>query len=203
MKWLTRLLSRNRKRRRGEEKMKVFHQVENKVLPILAFEQGGHKYYQFENVFDTTAGRGIHALVVYEEFQMRCDREYLLKHVKAIDILFNQNPIKLTEIIEIHKNLKERLDLAPFPDYIYKLASILFFDETENPYNYDYKYNQEKIARWKADDDMLPFLVKVPLKSLMSFSESAQPNLKTYFSVAQMVNDLHLEKISLALSKLQ
>lgn len=177
--------------------------INDKYKIILAFEHGGHKYYQFESAFEFSTGRGLQALTFYEEFSMRVDRAYLEKHIKAIDILLN-NPktIKISPIIEIHNNLKERLTLAPFPDHIYKLASVIFWDETESPFRYDYEYNAKKIAAWRADPDMLPFLVKVPLKELMPFGNTPDESLRTYFQVLEKLDKtIHTEKISEILYK--
>ena len=79
----------------------------------------------------------------------------------------------------------------------------MFFDETESPYTYDWAYNQKKIAAWRADEDMLPFLVTVPLKNLIPFTDTAKESLKTYFKVAEAVNQMHQGTISDALSSLQ
>lgn len=178
--------------------------TDSKLKLLLAFEHNGKKYYQFENAFDMTTGRGLQALVIYDEFRMRCDREYLEKHIKAVEILLNDpKKIKVGEIALIHANLKERINIAPYPDHIYKLASIMFFDGSENPYAYDSAYNQKKIAEWRADADMLPFLVKVPLKALMPFTEVPNEDLKTYFQVAEAVQQYHQDKISEVLSSLQ
>jgi len=171
--------------------------IHDKYKVLLAFEHGGHKYYQFEKASDMSTGRGLYALTVYEEFSMRVDKEYLEKHIRAIDILLNSpKTIKVGEIVRIHQNLKERLQLAPFPDHIYKLASVLFFDETESPFVYDPLYNKQKIAAWRADPDMLPFLVKAPLKDLMPFLNIADESLRTYFKVSEEIHRMHLEKIS-------
>lgn len=178
--------------------------IDNKYKIALAFEHNGKKYFQFENAFDMSTGRGLQALTIYEEFSMRCDRAYLEKHVKAIEILLNDpKTIKFGTVVEIHANLRDRLNLAPYPDHIYKLASVMFFDETESPFSYDGAYNQKKIAEWRADPEMLPFLVKVPLKELMPFTDIASENLKTYFRVNEAVNEMHTEKILDVLSKLQ
>lgn len=178
--------------------------IDNKYKLILAFEHGGKKYFQFESIFDMSTGRGLQAMTIYEEFSMRADRSYLEKHVKAIEILLNDpKGIRVGTIAEIHANLRERIALAPFPDHIYKLASVIFFDETESPFAYDMAYNQKKIAEWRADPEMLPFLVKVPLKVLMPFTDTVSENLKTYFKVSEAVNQHHQDKISDVLSKLQ
>lgn len=184
------------------KKLRVYL-TENKVKFVLAFEHGGHKYYQLENAFDMTAGRGLMAMTYYQEFQMRCDIEYLKKHVKAIDILLEQKTVKIIQLAEIHRNLRDRLDLAPFPDHIYKLASVLFYDETEDYRFYDSAYNLKKIAAWRADPDMLPFLVQAPLKNLMPFGDMPKENLATYFTVLEGMNRMHHEQMSAALSKVQ
>jgi hypothetical protein len=188
----------------GRRKKLKSYLIDQKYKLILAFEQGGHKYYQFENAFDMSGGRGLQALVIYEEFSMRCDRSYLEKHVKAVDTLLSDpKKINIGTIAVIHANLKDRLGLAPFPDHIYKLASVMFFDETESPFSYDGAYNVKKIAAWRADPDMLPFLVTAPLKDLIPFTDTAKENLKTYFRVSEAVNQMHQEKLSEELSKLQ
>src|SRR5689334_9453918 len=109
--------------------------VENQYKVVEAFKLEGVTYYMFEDQFNLPAGRGLCALTIYEEFNMRTTREYLEAHVRATEILLNSNPIKLTAIAQINQNLKERLNLALFPDHIYKLASVVFFDKTESYYN--------------------------------------------------------------------
>ena len=85
----------------GRKKLKVRHTQEKQFKLVLAFEQGGKKYYQFENAFEMSTGRGLQALTIYEEFRMRCDREYLEKHIKAIEILINDpKGIKIGKIAE-------------------------------------------------------------------------------------------------------
>jgi hypothetical protein len=176
--------------------------INSKTKVILAFEHNGKKYYQFETAFDMSTGRGLQAMTIYEEFSMRVDKAYLEKHIKAIETLLNDpKNIKVGEIAIIHRNLKDRTKLAPYPDHIYKLASVLFFDETESPWSYDMAYNAKKIAEWRRDPEMLPFLVTVPLKDLMPFSNIPKENLNTYFKVAEEVSRYHQEKISEVLSK--
>jgi hypothetical protein len=178
--------------------------IDSKYKIILAFEHNRKKYYQFENAFDMSTGRGLQAMTIYEEFSMRVDKSYLEKHVKAIEILINDpKGIRIGTISEIHANLRERINLAPYPDHIYKLASVMFFDETESPFSYDGAYNVRKIAEWRADEEMLPFLVKVPLNQLMPFTDTVSENLKTYFKVSEAVNQMHQEKILDVLSRLQ
>jgi hypothetical protein len=170
---------------------------------LLAFTHNKKEYYQFENPFEITTGRGLFAMTVYEEFRMRCDREYLIDHCKAVDTLLKKKEIGVQDILmllQIHQNLKERLDLAPFPDHIYKLASVMFFEKNESPYNYDFAFNQKKIAEWRADPDMLPFLVKVPLGKLMPYTKSHEKSLPIYFRYMEEVAKISREKAQQVIS---
>lgn len=168
-----------------------------------AFIHQGKRYYTFDNAFDMTTGRGLQAMTIYDEFNMRADRSYLEKHCKAVETILNSSPVKLTQLAIIHNNLKERLSLAPFPDHIYKLASVLFWDDSESPYSYDSVYNNRKIAAWRADPDMLPFLVKVPLRDFLPYTHTEEENLNTYFRVVDQINEVHHSKMLEVLSKLQ
>lgn len=177
--------------------------INDKYKISLAFEHQGKKYYKFDNAFDMTTGRGIQAMTIYDEFNMHCTREYLDLHVRAVEKILNSGKIQLTILMQLHNNLKERLALQPFPDHIYKLASVLFFDESESAFGYDPVYNAKKIAAWRADPDMLPFLVKVPLRDLMPFTDTAEKDLKTYFEVVEKINEVHHSKMLELLSKNQ
>lgn len=174
----------------------------DEVKLVEAFEWDKEMYYQVENAFQMATGRALCAITFYEEFQMRCDRDYLEKHCRAIDILMS-DPKKLMigQIAILHENLKERVKLAPYPDHIYKLASVMFFTKDESPFYYDFKFNAEKIKRWKEDPDLLPFLVTQPLKELTPFGELAKPNLPMFFNLKAAENELHNQKIQEILSR--
>lgn len=174
----------------------------DEVKLIEAFKWNDKIYYQVVDAFQMSTGRALCAITFYEEFQMRCDRDYLEKHCRAIDILINDpKKIMIGQIAILHENLKERVKLAPYPDHIYKLASVMFFDDSESPFYYDFKYNAEKIARWKEDPELLPFLVTQPLKELTPFGEVAKPSLPTFFSLKGAEDELHKQKIQEILSR--
>jgi hypothetical protein len=163
---------------------------------IEAFELKGVKYYQFDDVYNMPTGRGMAALTIYAEFDMRCTKEYLLTHISAVDKILNPDKNKGIDLVAlsiIHNNLKERLQLMPFPDYIYKLASILFFDETESPFNYNWEYNQKKIKVWQTSGGTLDFFCTVPLKNLMPFSIPSGGSVQTYFQLHEKINQLHIQ----------
>lgn len=172
-------------------------------VAIEAFRHDGIVYYHFEDSSKIPAGRALCALAIYEELRMRCTADYLAKHIRATEILLNpqDRQIKLNELAIINNNLKERLNLAPFPDHIYKLASVTFFDETENPFAYDFIYNQKKIERWKKDPDILYFFLSTQLKDLMPFGATSKEHVQNYLTISEQIDKIHQSKLRDILSR--
>lgn len=167
-----------------------------------AFNLEGVDYYHIQDAFKLPTGRGLCTLMFYEEMNQRTTRDYLKDHVRANEILFSDpKKINIGALVLINHNLKERLDLAVFPDHVYKLASVMFFDKTEHPYEYNVKYNQEKIEKWKNTPGVLGFFLRTPLKDLINFSQLPEPNAEQFFQVSEMIDELHHKDLQDVLSK--
>lgn len=168
----------------------------------VAFEYKGVEYYHFPDQAAAPAGRQFMALAYYQELQMNVDKQYLEKFTASIDkILSDPKKISIKDIFRLNEYLKERLSLMPMPDYIYRLASVMFFDNSESPYQYDYEYNQKKIEKWKASGDMLAFFLQTPLKDLIPLSTYAGENFKTFLPVIEKMDTIHREHLSEVLSQ--
>lgn len=180
-----------------------FRAFQNNEMAVEAFRHNGKIYYHFTDSFKMPAARALCAMAVYSELQMRCTKEYLLKHIRATEAILNpvDKKINLTALALINNNLKERLELMPFPDHIYKLASVIFFDETESPFNYDFSYNNKKIEEWKKSPELIDFFLRMPFSDLMPFSNISKERAGNYFRVAEMINEVHVNKLSELLSK--
>jgi hypothetical protein len=178
------------------------YMVQDQYKVNFGFRLEGVDYYYFDDQFKLPTGRGLCALTIYEEFNMRCTREYLELHTRAMEKLFSDpKKINIQAMVIINKNLQERLNLAMFPDHIYKLASVVFFDKTESYYNYDYAYNQKKIEKWKAAGGTLDFFLKTPLKDLIPSLKLPEENAQDYFQVATQVDQMHQQDLQEVLSK--
>lgn len=177
------------------------HLSDEKFTIVEAFTLNGKRYFMYEDSTKVPSGRGLFALAIYEEMNQRCTRDMLKDFVRAFEIVMNSNPVKLTVLAQLISTIKERLDMAVMPDYVYKLASVIFFDETESPISYDYQYNNKKIEEWKVSGGTLDFFMKTPLKDLIPSLQLAGGNAETYFRVAEMVNDLHHTNLQEVLSK--
>lgn len=194
MKWTLNL------RRFFRKRLKI-HRLDQKYRVVVAFELDGIKYFMFDNQFEVPADRQMAALAIYEEMNMRCTAEYLKMHTRAMDkIMSDPKKVNLSLILQLNLNLKERLDLMPLPDFVYKLASVVFFDESESPYSYDYEYAEKKIAKWKTSGGTYDFFSRTALKDLIPSLTIADASTPMYFQVANQIEKIHLRHLTDILS---
>ena len=176
--------------------------VDGKFKIVQAFDHNGTKYLMFENPVEVPTARMLAAQGVYVEMELRCDKEYLELHCKAMDKLLNENKkgINVTYIAQLNQNLRERLNLMPLPDFVFKLASVIFFDETESPVSYDWAYNEKKIAKWKKDPELLDFFLSRLATELIPSLRSVGKDSHMYFQVAEKIDKIHRDNLTKALS---
>jgi len=165
-----------------------------------AFTADGTDYYCFDDMVNKPYERALTAIDFYSELQMNCDHDYLVLHVKAIREVLNSAKINIFEINKINEQMAERIAMIRSPELIYKLASVVYFDKKENPTAYDFKYNQEKIKRWKEAFPSGSFFSQEPIKVLVPFLVDSEQNLETYQSLWEKVHQYHLDVLSSALS---
>ena len=166
-----------------------------------AFVIDGVKYFHFPDLFNVPAGRYMAVYATYEEFNMRCDANFLGLFTRAIENILSQKKINLQVLAQLNLNLKERLELMPTEDFIYKLCSVLFFDETEALHDHDWEYAKVKIARWKKDPATLSFFLSKPIAELMPSLNMPVENLPTSLAVAGLIEKIHLRHLTEALSQ--
>lgn len=163
-----------------------------------AFTIGGVDYYQHTDEMNMPYRRALKALTFYKELDMKCDRLYLESHIKAMENLFAGKKIgfeEMSKMKRLNDQLKERVQWVVVDDHVYKLASVRFFDSTENPNDYDFKYNEKKIALWKAHEPAKDFFLREPILRLVPFLGSAQIDLESYSTVVEELKTAHLDYI--------
>jgi hypothetical protein len=181
--------------RRPAHQLRPGHKIE------LAFTANGIDYYHFPDVLSMGFERALTALSFYEELRMRTTREYLEAHCRAMrEILADPKKIDVYRISILNKNLQDRLGLIVEPEIVYKLAAVMYFDQTEDPYRYDFAYGQKKIERWKKDLSLKSFFLSTPIKNLIPGLDSFEENLENYSEVVKVLNDKMWETISSQLS---
>lgn len=163
------------KRRQQKEKYRIEY----------AFTCGGTKYYRYADITNLPYERGLMALTIYKEVMMQCDRTYLEDHTKAMDKLLQAKTIDIYKINTLNEYMKQRLAMPCDVDLLYKLASVCFFDKTENPTTYEAEYAERKIAKWRKDKKVADFFSQTPLLELMPFLRNVGTDLETFTPVAE------------------
>lgn len=165
------------------------------------FTLDGLRHYRYKDISKTNCQRMFAANDYYNELSMRCSREYLLEHAKAMDVILSDKSIDIQKISQLNLQLKERLDMIHESDMIYKIASVIIFDTNENPYDYDFKYGQEKIKRFKKKAQSDPmFLIRL-FKITVGSPDMSDKDLLMYMEVGSKINQEHLEVISTIMSR--
>lgn len=180
--------------------------IDGKLIIQEAFVLNNKKYYQCATATDLAAGRGLNAMIFYEEFRMKCDKEYLELHVRATEKLLagDKGVVTLNHLLalkQITGNLLERVNLVAMPDHVFKLASVYFWDESESPYFYDFEYNRKKIEEWKKTPEALSFFLSQPLKEFLPFSKSDAMSAPSYLEIAAQIGQVHQKKLEALLSR--
>lgn len=178
------------KRRKQKEKYRIEY----------AFTCGGTKYYRFADITNLPYERGLMALHVYNEVDMRCSRQFLLRYADTIDKLLHEQKIDIFKINQLNEILKQRLTLTTDTDLLYRLAAVCFFDKTENPAVYEPDYAKKKIAKWRKDKGVHDFFTQMPLLELMPFLQNVDIDLDTYSAMCDELNKIHSECLRLASS---
>jgi hypothetical protein len=75
--------------------------------------------------------------------------------------------------------MESRMVQAFEVDTTYSLASVIYFDETEDLYSYDREYNKKKVAAWK-EARAVDFFYTRPMKELLGLSDTSPEDLRQY-----------------------
>ncbi len=167
----------------------------HKVQHVLTLD--GMKYFEFVDSNMAPCNRMFTAMTFYNELKMRCDRDYLTAHCQAVrDILSGKSGgVDLVQLGKLTLQLQERLEFILEPETALKYASVVIFDETEDPYAYDFKYNLEvKIPRWKKED-LGGFFLSMPVKKLFPHLNLSQDDLNQSLEIIKKIDQVHLKDI--------
>lgn len=177
-----------------------------KHIIVYAFTINERHYFRFDDPLNTPYDRALKCLVYYKELDMNCDRAFIKAHTQAFDNALKQPSINIDTLLELKRlndQLKQRLELPKEPDLMYKLASVVFFDQNENPTVYEFKYGENKIKAWKKNTTLTDFFLSKPLRELIPYLEHAGENLEQFSQMTEKANHQHLETLLPLLSEEQ
>ncbi len=180
-----------------KKKPKVWNLEEGHVI-VPAFTDRGVQYYEIKDIFNTFSVRGLQALQVYEEWDMRLKKDDLMDFILAFErTLNNTKEINIMNMVKMVNMLKERVT---FPiatsELYYKFASVRYFDENESPYSYDPEYNMKKIERWQeAGSEVNDFFIMQRLGDMLPLPKLSEEDLPSYLALINKINDYQLTSI--------
>lgn len=152
-----------------------------------AFESGGTKYYQFVEEHQIRTGRYKWILAYLQEHDLRMTPETLSTYCDQMDASLNKGEIGKAFII-IEK-IRGRTKLAFAPDTIKRLASVIYFDETEDLSDYRMDYGTKKIQKWDKDGTLSFFLTR-PIRELLGLSDTSESALSNYLTSMIILSDM-------------
>jgi hypothetical protein len=169
---------------------------------VYEFTIGDENYFSFHDFNDVPCERGFHILTFYNEMQQKCTREYLLAFSTALENILNSPKIKITDIMTLNMQLKERLEFITEPMIALKLCTVYFFTENENPYMFNYKKSAEKAEAFKnCGDAFFLTISKKPIARLIPYISTLANDSSTFWEITNMMTEKHLETISTMLSE--
>jgi hypothetical protein len=169
-----------------------------KYMIMYAFTIGDRHYFRFDDPLNTPYDRALKCLVYYKELDMNCDRAFIKAHTEAIDNMLLKSKLTIKDLVSIttlNDQLKQRLELPKEPDLMYKLASVVFFDQHENPIVYEFKYGENKIRSWKKNTSLTDFFLSKPLLELIPYLEHAGENLQMFSRMIEKESQAHLANL--------
>jgi len=145
------------------------------------FEAAGVKYYAFQNDVDMPTGRYMYIQNFLQEVSLRMNLDTLKDYIQAIrkNIDGSKGHVDIVKVAVLIDQLESRVELAFEPDTVYRLASCIFFDETELLTTYNIKHNESKIAAWKSEGT-LDFFYKKPFEELTGLKGISPDVIRNY-----------------------
>jgi hypothetical protein len=116
----------------------------------------------------------------------------------AVDAVLMDSKIKtkealLTKLAVLNSHLKERFGLATNLTLRMKLATVLYFDETEDITTYNYQYGVAKAKHWAESHDIPDFFLKLPILNFLPSLQDWEQNLATLMRAEAIKAIHHLE----------
>jgi hypothetical protein len=141
-----------------------------------AFTSGGTHYFKFTAEVNIPFQRAIAARDILTEELWQINPDFLKGWTESVLGIVVNGTIKpdkkVFEIGILTTRLKEQLELSFSLVRQMKLASVVYFDEYENPLDYQHPYNQKKVKSWMADNDVPGFFLNLlDFQSLPSLKE--------------------------------
>lgn len=151
-----------------------------------AFSCKGKNYYRMAHEFRMPVGRYKFLDAYLLEHELRMTPKMFHDYLDRMESFLNGRggQINLTGLAVTINNMRTHANVMFVPKTIKKLASVVFFDETEDLRDYDEQYGDKKIAEWEADGSYAFFLTR-PIVELLNLEGISQTSLQTYMNFVE------------------
>jgi hypothetical protein len=191
------------KKKSPKPEFNAFHPDNAHVIEE-AFKAGGKTYYRFKEERLIPAGRYKYIYAYLKEIDLKMDIDTLKSYVADFKNLLNgsgaKKIIQIGELWKLVINLESRLALKFDPETVERLASVIYFDDSEELSTFDKKHGAKKIEIWKKHLNHDFFLMK-PMGELLGLkntsTESLEASIQTHL---QMIQDLTVDRQKLSLA---
>jgi len=137
------------------------------------FSCGGKHYYRCLHDYDIRENRFRYLRTYYQEVQNKLTSQDINAFCdKAMEEINNGKPIEAGKILD---EMKYRSTWLFEPTSLFKYASVIYFDLSENIEDYDVIYNQDKIKLWSKKKGVLRMFLQelmTGLDELLSLSKN-------------------------------
>jgi len=148
-----------------------------------AFKSGTVQYYKFIDDKMLPAGRYKYVYAALKEADLRMTLDVLKEFIKIIKTELEggikKQSVSMGNIWKAIINMESRVALDFEPASIKRLASILYFDETEDLTTYNKMHGMKKVANWEKNGTIDFFLTR-PIVELLGLSGISTTSLEGY-----------------------
>jgi hypothetical protein len=161
-----------------------------------AFNSGGTNYFRFVSEVNVPFQRAVAARDIFTEELWQINPDFLRGWNNGlINLLMDKkkkDDKKLYEIGVMASRLKEQMDMSVSLLRQLKLATVVYFDEQENPLDYQYPYNKQKLEHWMKHNDVQGFFLNLPEYAYLPSLTEYSTNFPTYLQAEtlQSLNNL-------------
>jgi hypothetical protein len=161
-----------------------------------AFTSGGVNYFKFVTEVNVPFQRAVAARDIFTEELWQINPDFLRGWNNGlINLLMDKkkkDDKKLYEVGVMASRLKEQMEMSVSLLRQLKLATVVYFDEQENPLDYQYPYNKQKLEHWMKHNDVEGFFLNLPEYAYLPSLTEYSTNFQTYLQAEtlQSLNNL-------------
>lgn len=162
------------------------------------FKSNGKQYYSFKSDSMVRTGRYMFLQNFLQEVLYRMTVDRLKAYIAKIRSEIDGSKVSKEGIPQVNfgnaivflDQMKTLTELAFEPETVYRLASVIYFDETEDVTKWDREHNEKKIAAWK-EAGTLDFFYGKPFTELTGLKGISETDLRDCLDKFQRLNDVY------------